>query len=505
MKRKFLIILSVLLCMAMTGCGRKTAGTEIRSFEDLSGKTIGVQAGTLYEDYVYERIPDANVELYTDPNTMLLSLSMGKIDAYVTDRAAVVFEKKAYPEIVCMDEVLAAIPCTIGVGEIPGKEVLLLRLNDFLSRSRADGTLDEMRSYWLENCDEDNDKVDRTGITGENGKLVIGVEGNYIPFSYIHNQLPEGYDIDFAYRFCRRYGYEPVIEMMEYDGLSPALASGKCDIAMNIIYDEEREEGGTLSDPYYNSEIMVGYFGKAGGKRFSLQRIADSFKKTFIKESRWQQFVNGAVVSLLISASSIIIGTLSGLILYIFCRRGGKTRNKAVDVLSRLVEGTPTVVLLMIFYFIIFGRVNVAKIVVSIVVFSLMFTLTMFSMLKSGELAVGPGQMEAALSQGFSEFAAYIRIVLPQSAIHFLPQYNSEVVSLINETSIVGYIAILDLTKISDMIRGRTFEPFFPLISTAIIYFVLAWLLTAGSKKLYRSLCPETRDLEKKLRGLDDN
>ena len=502
MKKKILLVLVVLSCLLLTSCGKSQTVQEYKSLQDFQGKKIGVQNGTLYEDYVYKKIKDADVELFTDANTMLLSLSLGKLDGYVTDEAAIAFERKQYPELTFIDEALATVPVGVGIGETPRKEVLTKQMDEFIAKCEKNGTFKDLYAYWVDNCDEDNNVTDRSKITGENGKIIVAMEGAYVPFSYINGQVSEGYDVDFIYRFCREYGYEPEIELMEYDALSPALSTGKCDLATNINYDDERTEQITLTKPYYNSEIIMGYFGATQAKPFTFKSVIDSFDKTFIKDSRWKQFASGALVTLVISASSILLGTLFGLVLYIICRSKGKLINLLVDKISWLVEGTPTVLLLMIFYFIVFGSLNIEKIIVAIVVFTIIFTVSMFSMLTSGEKAVGPGQLEAALSQGFSEFAAYILIVLPQSAIHFLPQYCDEVVSLIKETSIVGYIAILDLTKISDMIRGRTFEPFFPLISTAVIYFILSWLLTVGVKKLLNSLSPATRNLDKAFKDI---
>lgn len=502
MKKKNIMVLLVLSCLLLTSCANTQKAQEYKSLQDFQNKKIGVQSGTLYEDHVYKKISDAEVELFTDPNAMLLSLSLGKLDAYVTDESAIGFERKQYPELKLIDEPLAVVPVGIGIGETPRKELLTKQMNDFIANAEKNGTLSELKTYWIENCDEDNNVTDRSNITGENGQIIVAMEGAYVPFSYINGQVSEGYDVDFIYRFCREYGYEPVFELMEYDALSPALSTGKCDLATNIIYDEERKEQVTLTSPYYNSVIVLGYFGNVKAKAFTIDNIIDGFEKTFIKDSRWMQFASGALVTLIISTFSILLGTIFGLILYIICRNKGKLINLLVDKISWLVEGTPTVLLLMIFYFIIFGNVNIEKIIVAVVVFTIIFTVSMFSMLTSGEKAVGPGQLEAALSQGFSEFAAYILIILPQSAIHFLPQYCDEVVSLIKETSIVGYIAILDLTKVSDMIRGRTFEPFFPLIFTTVIYFLLSWLLTIGVKKLLRSLSPATRDLDEVFRDI---
>ncbi len=126
----------------------------------------------------------------------------------------------------------------------------------------------------------------------------------------------------------------------------------------------------------------------------------------------------------------------------------------------------------------------------------------MFGMLESGVKAVNSGQVEGARALGYTDRQAFFKIVLPQATLHFLPTYKSTVVGHIKETAIVGYIAVKDLTKITDIIRGNTFEPFFPLIATAIIYFILSWILTFIIGRLQFAMDPKNRDRSKILTGL---
>jgi len=103
-------------------------------------------------------------------------------------------------------------------------------------------------------------------------------------------------------------------------------------------------------------------------------------------------------------------------------------------------------------------------------------------MMRTGIDAVDKGQHEAAYAIGFNRFQVFEMITFPQAARHVLPVFKGEFISMLKMTSVVGYIAIQDLTKISDIIRSRTYEAFFPLIATALIYFVMAyamaWLLS---------------------------
>lgn len=123
-------------------------------------------------------------------------------------------------------------------------------------------------------------------------------------------------------------------------------------------------------------------------------------------------------------------------------------------------------------------------------------------MLKMGVGAVDKGQTEAALALGYGSTQSFFRVILPQALPHFLPSYKGEVVALIKATAVVGYIAVQDLTKMGDIVRGRTYEAFFPLIAVAVIYFILGGLLTFVVGRIERLINPRRRDRDHILKGI---
>ena len=161
------------------------------------------------------------------------------------------------------------------------------------------------------------------------------------------------------------------------------------------------------------------------------------------------------------------------------------------------MSSTPSVVLLMILYYVIFKTVTITNIAVSVIGFSLVFGCSFYEIIQGGVKAVGNGQMEAARAQGFSKNQAFFRIIFPQAVEHFMPAYKSEIVSIIQETSIVGYIAVLDLTKMSDLVRARTYDAFFPLIATALMYFLIIWLFSLLVNYISKKTLTKNRKPEK--------
>ena len=206
--------------------------------------------------------------------------------------------------------------------------------------------------------------------------------------------------------------------------------------------------------------------------------------------------------TMVITLSAIFCGILLGFTAFMFCRTGSVTANAITKFSVWLIKGTPIVVLLMILYYIVFGHVNISGILVSIIAFTLTFGTSVYRMLTFGTGAVDYGQTEAAYALGFTDLQTFFTVILPQAAIHFMPSLKEEVTMLIKSTSVVGYIAVQDLTKMGDIVRSRTYEAFFPLIAVAAIYFVLAGIINLVTTAVDRHITPSRRKPEDILRGI---
>lgn len=480
------------------------AESQYKTIEDLNGRNIGVQTAVLYEELIQDRVPDSTIQYYTMPNDMILALTSGKVDAYLIEEVSFGVQKKNHPELEVLEEPAGYISATCIIGENERQDVLLSQLNQFIADSWENGLLDELYDYWIADFDPINDTCDTTGFTGENGTIAVAVEGGYEPFSFISNGQISGFDVDFICRFARAYGYTPEFYEVPFEAIAPGVESGKYDIGMNIVVSAERNESGTLSDVYYTTPIRLVILGEDESGLSFFEQIAESFYKTFIRENRWQLFIQGAGITILITVASILAGTALGFIIYMLCRGGNIFANKATNVFLWLIHGMPTVLLLMILYYIVFGSSSLSGTWVSVVGFSLMFACSMVDMLRVGCNAIGKGQLEASTALGYSNSQSFFKIILPQAAGHFLPIYRNEVVILIKETSVVGYIAVLDLTKISDLVRSRTYEAFFPLIVTAIMYFIISGILTKLVGLVEKAIDPRRRNKAKILRGIKE-
>lgn len=205
--------------------------------------------------------------------------------------------------------------------------------------------------------------------------------------------------------------------------------------------------------------------------------VAESFSNNLIVEDRYRMILDGLQVTLLITLCAAVLGTiLGGVVCWMRMSRHAWLRQTA-RVYIDLMRGTPVLVLLMLMYYVVMAPLDASGIVVAIVTFAMNTAAYISEMLRTTIQGIDRGQTEAGLALGFTPRQTFLKIVLPQVVRAVMPVYQGEIISLLKGTSIVGYIAVADMTRASDLIRSRTFDAFFPLIVTAIIYFVVAWLI----------------------------
>ena len=205
--------------------------------------------------------------------------------------------------------------------------------------------------------------------------------------------------------------------------------------------------------------------------------VTESFSNNLIVEDRYRMILDGLQVTLLITLFAAVLGTiLGGLVCWMRMSRR-RWLQQVARVYIDLMRGTPVLVLLMLMYYVVMAPVDATGIVVAIVTFAMNTAAYISEMLRTTIQGIDRGQTEAGLALGFTPRQTFLKIVLPQVVRAVMPVYQGEIISLLKGTSIVGYIAVADMTRASDLIRSRTFDAFFPLIVTAVIYFVMAWLI----------------------------
>jgi polar amino acid transport system substrate-binding protein len=228
------------------------------------------------------------------------------------------------------------------------------------------------------------------------------------------------------------------------------------------------------------------------GIRDGWMNFAESFQQDFIQEDRYMYLVRGLGNTLLITVLAVIFGIVLGFLVAVVRsthdKHGGLGFLNAICKIYLTVwRGTPTVVQLLIMYYIVLASVN-NKIVVAVTAFGLNSAAYIAEIVRSGIMSVDEGQFEAGRSLGLNYGQTMRLIILPQAFKNVLPALANEFITLLKETSVSGYIALPDLTKGGDIIRSLTYDPYLPLFGVAIIYLVIVMLLTAGIQKLEKRL-----------------
>lgn len=474
-------------------------------FDSLAGKKVGVLSGAIFDTLVEEAIPDAEIIRFSSTSDLPLALDLGKIDAYVTDEPVFRILSQKYTHHNIFGVINTSDYAYIFPKGSPRADTFQLHMNEFLQKIKGDGTIDKINELWFGN-DTDAQNIDFDSLTGENGTLVLSLTtGIGVPFTYVKDGKYAGYDVDIAFRFCKEYGYDLEIRDSDFSGMIAAVSSGRCDMGCgSIAITEERLENMNFSDPNYYGGVVViekGTAGNADDDNFG--SFGKSFERTFITEGRWKLFIDGIRVTMEITIGAALFGTILGFALFLIIRKNNRIFNAAIHACRNVLEMTPVVVILMIFYYILLKDTSFSGEWVSIIGFTLIFASSVIGLLTNAVSAIDKGQMEAALALGFSDTKAFLRVILPQAMQFFLPGYRSEIVTLIKSTAIVGYIAVQDLTKISDIIRSRTYEPFLPLIASAVFYYLIAKLLSEIVKKITVNIDPKRRTAEQILKGAD--
>ncbi len=223
-----------------------------------------------------------------------------------------------------------------------------------------------------------------------------------------------------------------------------------------------------------------------------MEQFKINFINNFITDNRYMYLVQGLGKTLLLTAFAAIIGIVLGFLVAIIrstYEKTGKLKiaNALCSLYLTVIRGTPAVVQLLIMFYVVFASYNNST-VVAIITFGINSGAYVAEIVRSGIMSIDGGQLEAGRSLGFSYAQTMWYVIMPQAFKNVLPALANEFIVLLKETSICGYIGLMDLTKGGDIIRSRTYEAFMPLIAVALIYLIMVVFLSSMVKKLERRL-----------------
>ena len=462
-KAFIILLLTPIILILLVSCGTKGSeanasedtaavapGPEYTKYTELNGKTISMMTGAPFEEMVLSKIPDVREFTYfSSMPDMILALKTKKTDAVLNNNAIASLIINRYPDLALFPQSLKDSVFGLAFDKGSPEREKWQAAYDTISEETKQAVWDK----WT-GSDESAKVLPAQDWPGKNGTVTAAVCDTLEPLSYTgEGGEIKGFDVEMVLLIARELDVHVDFNAMEFSAILSYVQSGKALLgAGSIIVTDERKQAVDFVEYYPAAFVLVVRSSNPGqavqaGKPGFFAPVRDSFEKTFIRENRWELFLQGIGTTLLITILAII-----------------------------------------------FGKVSISGRLVSVIGFTILFGAQIYNMVKGGVDTVDRGQLEAAYSLGYTDRKAFFRIVLPQAIPHIMPSYKGQIKALIKATAIVGYVAVQDLTKMGDIIRSRTYEAFFPLIAVAIIYFVLTAILTSFVNKLELCIDPVKRN-----------
>ena len=477
LNRKLYILITIIIMIMFSACSGNNKEEVFESVSQIDGHNMGCMSGSIFDTLISDKFPNSEIVYFGSRSELLLGLETGKIDGFISDEPVAMMMISQNKGVTYLDEAVGEVE--YGICFSDQSKIILNEFNEYLYKISSNGHLKELQNKWI-NPDATNQKKHEYVLDGNKGTIHCVTTPDAAPFSFISDNTFQGYEVELFSEFCNEYGYDLQIDTVSFDALLTSVATGKYDVAFNGIYiTPERAKSVNFCTPTSQGrDVVLVRSGVVTKNTNIIESIKDSFYKNFIEEDRYLLLVKGALTTLIISLASIIVGTLYGLLLYVLSS-SNEVFKKIVDTIQKLLAKLPAVVLLMLLFYVVFKSSSINGVVVSIIGFSFLFAHTFYGLIKTGVASVDGGQNEAAMALGYDRWIAFFHVILPQALKTVRESYLGELISLIKNTSIVGYVSVSDVTRMSDIIRGRTYDALFPLIVVAVIYYLLCTVVVA--------------------------
>lgn len=455
----------------------------------MKGRPLAVLSGSAYRESTEPLQGGIRYVSFNDVSSEMLALKNGKVDGVALDEPVARYWVSQNQGLFRIAEVYTQ----DHYGFVFKRNSPLEReVSSVIRRLQADGTLKRLVDKWCEpampNPPFEPLPVD-SQHDGSRGHLRVVIAPELEPAAcYVHREI-KGFEPEILRRIAWELNCTVEFQPTSFGALIEAVSSGKADIATGlIIATPARERAASFSVPHHTGGIVLLVRDQGGAGLFSRAALKTSLVRTFVEESRWHDILEGLGRTLAITLCAVLLGSVLAFPVWRLRISPRRPLRAVGAVYVAIFQGTPILVILMILYYVVFATSDISGEAVAIIGFALNMAAYAGEMLRAGVASVPAGQREAALALGFTPFAAFRHVVFPQALRSILPVYRGEVIGLLKATSVVGYISVVDLTKVSDLIRARTYEAFFPLIATALIYFAIAWLITFALERVERRL-----------------
>lgn len=475
MNKTLIGFVSALALVSCAGTQRKTI--ELQSNADLAGLRVATISGSCYDLELSAR-EDVFLDLYNSEGDLLQALLNKKADVIVNDE--VVYNASVRKENGIKIAMLGEQSFPTAFLFSKKDTVLAKTLTAVQRRMEEDGTLQSLKDFWLTDRYAEAETFPRLTYEATGEPIRVATTSMTAPVAFMVEGEWYGLEVELLRHLGKELNRPLEIKLFGVTSGFLSVKTGQADVLSGCIFvTEERKQDYQFSEPYHG--FHPAYFVLDKDFQSNRESFLDGLKKSIwrniIMENRWKFITDGLWETLKISFMAILLGSVLGIGLYAQARSRRRWMRSFARIYNNFMAGIPELVLLLIMFYVVFAKTGLPSDMVAIVTFALFFASGASDIYKTSLDAIPGGQTEAGLALGFTRTQTFFHIVLPQAIRRGLPLYQGQCVSLLKGTSIVGYIAIQDLTRAGDIIRSRTFDAVIPLLVVTVIYFVLVWLI----------------------------
>jgi len=457
----------------------------LTKLSQLNGKQVGVMPFTFAAAELDAKLPQAIPFYANQERDLLFLLGAGKIDAFVASEPHVKEFLPLHPEFSMIPEFISRMDYAFVFPST--NKALSEAFSRQIRAMRKNGSLKQLQNKWISPMNVEAELPEMMQ-DAPNGVFRMGICVDRSPFCYIQNEKLAGYDLEIAQRAAASMGFLIEYVRLTKDEFTDAIANGKVDFGATALDSDIASSSKIIfADPHYNGGLVAVVPNKKSERKvemgpidqikFFLREQMYSMVRSLWKDNHMRQILSGLKITLQITASAIIFGSLLGIPLCMLRKSKRKVCSLIGDVISGVFYNIPLLILLMGLYYVAFRRFGLSPLSAAMTIFILRFMAASCRLYMQAMDHIGGVQMDAAMALCLRPFTVFRRIILPQAAAYLAKPMREEVIRLVELTTIVGYIGVWDLTKMVDWIRGRTYESFFPIAFATLLYCLLSLAL----------------------------
>ena len=502
----------VALCLLVTGAFSFPSFAEEESTEeftsisdfDNSDVIIGVVDGFIFGNVAAEKLPNAKIVYYPDREAAFRALTYGEVDGVVDDDAIIRSILRSTENMYMVDGYIENSDYSFIFTKNDKGEKLSESFSEYIKSLKEDGTLAGLDEKWFGSNKNNKKSEDIPAYSADsdtqNIVLALSDDGS-IPFSYLSAGRPVGYDIDVIIGFCKANGYSATVKMTDFEDMQKGVEEGRYDLGCGgITVTEERKEKLIFCEPDYSGGIAICALkskyaqegGAAPGRTGSSRRqdweasregwfagFLRHVKYTFIDGDRYRLFTRGILVTVTVSITSIIIGSLLGFVLYKEKKRGRLTGKAVSGILLWLVQGVPAIMLIMILYYTFFRNMAEGSILASIAGLTFAFAEMCCRDIDKNSRCINEGKLADDYRLEYLDDLHFVKALFNENGKRALEDYRDDIILIIKMSSVIGYVSAQDMVKVFDTIRMESLETMIPLIATTLVYMFIIKIVTS--------------------------